>query len=80
MIGNFNSELPRQSRVVMTALGAAGLVPLEQTFEEKAAVLDQALGDKPLFLLRVPKAMTPDQASDVIVEKIEQVLAIAGAA
>ena len=39
MIGNFNSELPRQSRVVMTALGAAGLVPVEQTFEEKAAVL-----------------------------------------
>jgi hypothetical protein len=80
LIGNFNSELPRQSRVVMTALGAAGLVPVEQTFEEKAAVLDQALGDKPLFLLRVPKALTPDQASDVIVEKIEQVLAIAGVA
>ncbi len=78
MIGNFNSELPRQSRQVITAMGAAGLAPIEQTYGEKAAVLDQALEDKPLFLLRVPKAMTPDQASDIIVEKIEHVLAAAG--
>jgi len=80
LIGNFNSELPKQSRLVMTTLGASGLVPIEQTFEEKAAVLSQALEGKPNFYLRVPKHLTPDQASDIIVSKIEQVLVTAGVA
>jgi hypothetical protein len=80
LIGNFNAELPKQSRVVMTTLGAAGLVPVEQAFAEKAAVLDKALEGKPNFLLRVPKHLTPDQASDIIVEKIESVLVTAGVA
>jgi hypothetical protein len=64
----------------MTSLGAAGLVPIEQTFADKAAVLNQALEGKPNFYLRVPKHLTPDQASDIIVEKIEQVLVTAGVA
>lgn len=80
LIGNFNSELPKQSRLVMTTLGASGLVPIEQTFEEKAAVLNQALEGKPNFYLRVPKHLTPDQASDIIVSKIEKVLVTAGVA
>lgn len=78
LIGNFNSELPKQSRVVMTALGASGLEPIEQFFCEKAAVLREALCDKPAFLLRVPQAMSPDQASDVIVEHVEKIISIAG--
>jgi hypothetical protein len=80
LVGNFYAELPRPSRVIMAAMGAAGLAPVEQAFAEKAAVLDQALEGKPLFLLRVPKSFTPDQASDCIVEKIEKVLAVAGVA
>lgn len=78
LIGNFNSELPRQSRMVITALGAAGLVSIEQSFCEKASVLSEALRDKPAFLLRVPQAMTPDQASDEIVKHIEKIISIAG--
>lgn len=78
MIGNFNSEMPRQSRVVMTALGAANIVPIEQAFEEKKKVLEKALKDKPAYLLRVPKALPPDQASDMIVEHIYELIHTAG--
>lgn len=78
LIGNFNSEMTKHSRLVMTALGAAGLVPIEQAFAEKAAVLDQALEGKRAFLLRVPQAWSPDQASDMIVERIHEVIGLAG--
>lgn len=78
LIGNFNSELPKQSRVVMTALGAAGLVSIDQSFCEKGAVMSKALQDKPAFLLRLPQAMSPDQASDLIVEHIEKIISFAG--
>lgn len=78
MIGNFNSEMPRQSRVVMTALGAANIVPIEQAFEEKKKVLEKAIKDKPAYLLRVPKALPPDQASDMIVEHIYELIHTAG--
>jgi len=43
IIGNFFSELPRNSRLVMTTLGAAGLVPIEQSFREKEEILLKAL-------------------------------------
>ncbi len=78
LIGNFNSELPRQSRAAMAALGAAGLVPIEVAFAEKAAVLDGALEGKPAFLLRIPQWIPPDQASDLMVQYIKKVLALAG--
>jgi hypothetical protein len=74
MIGNFNAEMPKHARLVMTALGAAGLVPIERAFCEKAAVLRQALEGKPSFHLRVPQAFTPDQASDAIIEKIQELI------
>lgn len=78
LIGNFNSEMTKQSRVVMTALGASGLVPIEKSFAEKSAVLDQALQDKPCYLLRIPEAFPPDQASDMIVDHIKKLIQIAG--
>lgn len=78
LIGNFNSEMTKQSRVVMTTLGASGLVPIEKSFVEKRAVLDQALQDKPCYLLRVPQAFSPHQASDMIVDYIKKLIPIAG--
>ncbi len=78
LIGNFNSEMPKQSRVVMTTLGASGLVPIEKAFVEKAAILDTALQNKPCYLLRVPQALSPDQASDIIVSHIKKLINIAG--
>jgi hypothetical protein len=80
MIGNFHAEMTPHSRQVVTALAASGLVPLEQTFGEKAAVLRAALQEKPAFLLQVPQSFSPDRASDVIVEHIERVLANTGLA
>jgi len=78
LIGNYFSELPRYSRLVMTTLGAAGLVPVEQSFREKEAILLEALAGKPAFYLRIPKSLNPDQASDIIVEKIKEVVTAAG--
>lgn len=78
LIGNFNSEMTRPSRLVMTTLGAAGLMPIEQAFFEKADRLRKSLAGKPCFYLRVPLALPPDQASDIIVAHMQQVLAYAG--
>lgn len=74
MVGNFHSELPHHSRDVLTALGATDLVPLEQFHAEKAAVLADALAGRPTFLLQVPAAYSADKASDVIVERLLELL------
>lgn len=78
IIGNFHAEMPRQSQEAVTALGAVGLVPLEDTFAQKATVLAWALAGTPAFLLRVPRSLSPDGASDTIVEHLQDVLAAAG--
>lgn len=78
MVGNFHAELGRQSQELITALAATGLVPIEQTFAEKAAVLDQALEGKPLFILRVPRSLGADEASDAIVAQLHNAFAAAG--
>lgn len=78
LIGNFFSELPKFSRLVMTTLGASGLVPIEQSFREKEEILLKALQGKPAFYLRIPKSLSPDRASDIIIEKIDEVVHAAG--
>lgn len=77
IIGNFHAEMPRQSQEVVTALGATGLVSLEDTFAQKATILAQALAGTPTFLLRVPRALSPDEASDTIVGHLQDALAAA---
>lgn len=74
LIGNFFSELPRRSRAVVASLGATSLAPVDQFFIKKHEILTQALADKPAFWLRIPKKLPPDQASDIIIEKIKEVL------
>lgn len=78
LIGNFYSELTRYSRLVMTTLGAAGLVPIERSFRKKEEIIAEALDGKPAFYLRIPRSLGPDQASDIIVEKIDAVVHSAG--
>jgi len=78
LVGNFFSELPRQSRVVMTALGASALSPIDQDFIKKSTVISASLAGKRCFYLRVPRALSPDQASDVIVAHIQKVLELSG--
>ncbi len=74
LIGNFHAEITPHSQQVITALAATGLVPIEQTFGEKAAVLRSALAGKPSLLLQVPQAWSPDRASDAIVSELERVI------
>jgi hypothetical protein len=75
LVGNFQNELPRHSRELITALAATGMVPAERFFAEKGAVLARSLNGQPAFLLRVPAAFSADRASDVIVERLLEVLA-----
>jgi hypothetical protein len=74
LVGNFQNELPRHSRELITALAATGMVPAERFFAEKGAVLARSLNGKPAFLLRVPATFSADRASDVIVERLLEVL------
>ncbi len=74
LVGNFHAEVTRHSKMVIAALGAAGLDPLEEVFGQKADVLNQALNGKPTYLFQVPKAFSADQASDVIVQKLQELM------
>jgi hypothetical protein len=78
MLGNFHAEMSAHSRDVLTALAATGVLPMETFVADKAAVLDRALGDVPTYRLRVPAAMSADEASDAIVESLQKALADAG--
>jgi hypothetical protein len=78
MVGNFHAEVAPHSQEVVTALAAASLVPIERYFGDKADVLRSSLAGKPAFLLRVPQSFSPDRASDVIVQQLDKVLAVAG--
>ena len=70
IIGNWHWETPRHSRDVLAALGASGVVPLDQIFARKAAVVEQSLANSSTMLFKVPEAMSTDQASDAIVERL----------
>ena len=74
MIGNFHAEITPHSQQVVTALAASSLVPIEQYFGDKADVFRDGLGDTPSYLLQVPQAFSPDQASDAIVTELESVM------
>lgn len=70
MMGNFHVEMPHHSQEMTTALGAVGMVPLHKAFSEKAEVIQAALGNKPAYVLQVPRGMPPDEASDEIVRSL----------
>jgi hypothetical protein len=78
LLGNFHAEMHLHSREVVVAMGATGLVPIEQFFADKREVLARAVAGKPTYLLRVPASYPADQASDVIVEHLQKAMADAG--
>ncbi len=78
MVANFHVEMSRQSRELVEALGATGLVPLESGFGDKAAVLEAAIGSLPTHLLHVPRSLSADEASDAIVAEVEDLLRESG--
>jgi hypothetical protein len=70
LLGNWHIEMARHSRDVLTALGASGVVPLDQIFARKAAILRSALQNARISLMQVPVAMSADVASDEIVARL----------
>jgi hypothetical protein len=66
IVGNFHTELPVVSRRLIEALGATGLVPLEEHFGQKAAVVKEALQDVPCSLLQLPVSWSADRTSDFV--------------
>lgn len=80
LVGNFYAEMSASSRELLTALGATGLVPLPEPFEEKRRLLTVALGAKPMFLLRIPDSLGTYEASGKIASRIVEALTGAGIA
>lgn len=74
IVGNFHSELPMVSRRLIEALGATGLVPLEEFFSQKAAVVRKALEEVPCSLLRIPASWSADRTSDYVANLISSTL------
>lgn len=70
MIGNFHTELPTVSRRLVEALGSTGLVPLQEHFGQKAAVVARALQNVPCSLLRLPVSWSADRASDYVTQTV----------
>lgn len=66
VIGGFHARLPAASRRLIETLGATGLVPLEDHFGRKAAVVKKALSEVPCYLLRVPGVWPADRTSEYI--------------
>jgi hypothetical protein len=78
IVGNFHTELPKTSRDIVTALGATGIVGLERYFSDKAAVVADSLAGLPTYALRVPAAMSADEASDTVCQQVVDLLAEEG--
>jgi hypothetical protein len=72
MLGNWHIEMARHSRDVLTALGASGVLSLDEIFGRKAAILHTALDSSRIALLQVPSAMSADEASDAIVAELRR--------
>jgi hypothetical protein len=70
IVGNFHSGLPMVSRLLIEALGATGLVPLEDYFGQKAAVARRALSEVPCFLLRLPVSWSVDRTSEYLADLV----------
>lgn len=65
-VGNFHSELPRQSRELITAFGATGLSGMQDHFGAKAAVIGKVASTVATGLIRIPAAWPPADAAKAI--------------
>jgi hypothetical protein len=74
LLGNFFAELPATSHVVLRALTATGIVPLEDHLTAKSTMLTQGLCGVPCHLLRMPRDLNADDASDAIVAALLELL------
>lgn len=74
MLGNFHIEMAGFSQHVVTGLAATSVIPWTRHVEEKGNVLSKALDGRPCHLLQVPSVYTADEASEVIVTFLEELM------
>jgi len=71
MIGNFHIEMAAFSQHLVAALGAGSVLSQRRFFEEKGDVITRALDGVPCYVLRVPRVLSADHASDDIVGHLD---------
>ena len=74
MMGNYQFEMPRASRDVVNAMDAALIVSAHRNASRKTAILRQALELSPCYVVRVPSALTDDDASDDLIYQVEELI------
>jgi hypothetical protein len=74
LMGNFHVEMAGFSQEVVAAMAAASMLPWRALVEDKGDVLSKAVDGVPCYLLRVPRHLTPDQASDEVVRILDEVV------
>jgi len=74
MIGNFHIEMAGFSQHVVAGLGASSVLSARRYFGDKADVLERALDGIPCHVLRVPRVLSADQASDDIVAQLRHLV------
>jgi hypothetical protein len=74
LVGSFHAELPRGARDLVTAMADSGLLSLEHTFADKAAVLRAGLAGVPTMRLRVPLGLRAPEAAEAIAAAVDRAL------
>jgi hypothetical protein len=74
MLGNFHVEMAGFSQRLVTALAAASMLSWRSLVDDKADLLTKALSGTPCYLLQVPRDHAPDDASDEVVEVLDDLL------
>jgi hypothetical protein len=68
MMGNFHVEMAAFSQRVVTGFAASSVIPWRTHVSDKADTMTKALDGRPAYLLQVPSVYSADEASDVIVK------------
>lgn len=67
MMGNFHIEMAGFSQHIVASMAASSVIPWGEHVDAKRDVLGKALNGRPCYLLQVPSVYSADEASDVIV-------------
>jgi hypothetical protein len=74
IIGNFHIEMAAFSQQLVAGLGASSVLSQRRYFGDKVDVVERALDGVPCHVLRVPRVLSADQASDDIVAHLRRLV------
>lgn len=74
MMGNFHVEMAGFSQRVVTGFAASSVIPWRTHVSDKADMMTKALDGRPAYLLQVPSVYSADEASDVIVKFLSELV------